>query len=95
MGMNGGNLVDSLDSQFGYEDRSTYTENYNRKEALVQQACRGVQGRGHIIHMGVVRRGDIHHVRLGLPREMLFGKSSSRSLKRENPIRWGHELICP
>ncbi|MFQ7062640.1 MAG: YfhO family protein, partial [[Clostridium] leptum] len=40
MGMNGGNLVDSLDSQFGYEDRSTYTENYNRKEALVQQACR-------------------------------------------------------
>ena len=24
-------------------------------------------GRGHIIHMGVVRRGDIHHVRLGLP----------------------------
>lgn len=39
MGLNGMNLVDSLDGQFGYEDRSTYTENYRKKETLVQQAA--------------------------------------------------------
>ena len=39
MCMNGMNLVDSLDDQFGYENRSTYTENYQKKEILVQQAA--------------------------------------------------------
>ena len=38
-----------------------------RHRLFTQHRNPGVQGRGHIIHMGVVRRGDIHHVRLGLP----------------------------
>lgn len=37
MGMNGVNLTDSLDSQFGYDDRSAYTENYRQKKELQQE----------------------------------------------------------
>ena len=40
MGINAVNLTDSLDRQFGYDDRSSYTENYRQKKELQEEASR-------------------------------------------------------